>query len=441
MERALYFDTQVIKHTGRESLGQQGVIRRASAQSRGGAPGAPRQSGRPAQAVLAQSRGGASGAPRQPGRSVRTEMAQPRGGAPGAPGQFGRSVRTEMAQPRGGVPGAPRQPGLSAQAVLARPPRDRAAFGPGDRRKISETLQASGPRALPRQNPPGGVRRNPGRQTDAGKISRAEQRRSRRRKRLCALMVELCLCVGILAWAGKLGFLLPDREDTQDRPGEDTEEWVDAGAGGYVGEDLAGYPQELQELFALNQEAQDYVEGYPDRESWMDAPIDLSEDFVQGQVPLLMQWDRRWGYNIYGDSMIGLAGCGPVCLTMAYLYLTEDTSMTPRDMADFAYENGYYTSAGTSWSLWTQGAEKLGISGKELSLDERAIHRALDEGGVVICSMRPGDFTTTGHFILIRGYDKEGFYVNDPNRRSNSQRQWDFQTLQYQIKNLWALGK
>ncbi len=34
MERALYFDTQVIKHTGRESLGQQGVIRRASAQSR-----------------------------------------------------------------------------------------------------------------------------------------------------------------------------------------------------------------------------------------------------------------------------------------------------------------------------------------------------------------------------------------------------------------------
>ena len=47
------------------------------------------------------------------------------------------------------------------------------------------------------------------------------------------------------------------------------------------------------------------MEGYPDRESWMDAPIDLSEDFVQGQVPLLMQWDRRWGYNIYGDSMIG----------------------------------------------------------------------------------------------------------------------------------------
>ena len=63
MERALYFDTQVIKHTGRESLGQQGVIRRASAQSRGGVPGAPRQSGRPAQAVLAQPRGGAPGAP------------------------------------------------------------------------------------------------------------------------------------------------------------------------------------------------------------------------------------------------------------------------------------------------------------------------------------------------------------------------------------------
>lgn len=284
-------------------------------------------------------------------------------------------------------------------------------------------------------------RHQPERRESAGKRYRAQQRRSRRMKRLCALGIELCLCVGILAWAGKPGHLLPGREDTRNRPETGTEEWVDAGGKGYAEMDLTGYPQELRELLELNQEARDYVGSYPDRESWMDTPIDLREDFVRGQVPLLMQWDRRWGYNAYGDSMIGLAGCGPVCLTMAYLYLTEDTSMTPREMADFAYDNGYCTSAGTSWSLWTQGAEKLGLCGEELSLDERAIQCALDEGGVVVCSMRPGDFTTTGHFILIRGYDKKGFYVNDPNRRSNSERQWDFHTLQPQIKNLWMLRK
>ncbi len=53
--------------------------------------------------------------------------------------------------------------------------------------------------------------------------------------------------------------------------------------------------------------------------------------------------------------------------------------------------------------------------------------------------MRPGDFTTTGHFILLWGYDENGFFVNDPNRRSTSEKIWDFETLQPQIKNLWEL--
>ena len=63
----------------------------------------------------------------------------------------------------------------------------------------------------------------------------------------------------------------------------------------------------------------------------------------------------------------------------------------------------------------------------------------LDDGKVIICSMGPGDFTTEGHFILIRGYDGNGFYVNDPNRRSNSEKQWEFDTLRSQIRNLWSL--
>lgn len=200
------------------------------------------------------------------------------------------------------------------------------------------------------------------------------------------------------------------------------------------------FSQELQKLLELNAEAKDYVEGYPDRGSYINGPIDLTEDFVSGQVPLLMQWDKRWGYDAYGDSMIGLAGCGPLCMTQAYLYFTEDTRMNPKKIADFAYDNGYYTPAGTSWSLWTDGAKKLGLSGRELSLNQNLMQRALDAGELIVCSMGPGDFTTVGHFILIRGYDENGFYVNDPNRKSNSSRQWDFDTLQYQIRNLWALS-
>ena len=43
-----------------------------------------------------------------------------------------------------------------------------------------------------------------------------------------------------------------------------------------------------------------------------------------------------------------------------------------------------------------------------------------------------------GHFIVIYGYDEEGFLVHDPNSRLRSEEEWTFQTLYPQIKNLWA---
>lgn len=199
------------------------------------------------------------------------------------------------------------------------------------------------------------------------------------------------------------------------------------------------YPEILRELYDTNEETYDFVKDYTNRENYMNEPIDLSRDYESGSVPLLMQWDKRWGYNAYGDGMIGLEGCGPTCLTMAYLYFTGDTSMNPRKMAEYVCESGYYTSEGTSWSLWTEGLSGLGLRGETISLNEDSMKAVLDTGGLIVCSMAPGDFTAKGHFILLRGYDENGFFVNDPNRRSNSEKQWDYDILKGQIKNLWAL--
>lgn len=199
------------------------------------------------------------------------------------------------------------------------------------------------------------------------------------------------------------------------------------------------YPQELLELVEKNEETLEFVKDYPNREAYMGQPVDLSKDYKSGEVPLLMQWDKRWGYDSYGNGMIGLEGCGPTCLTMAYLYFTGDTEMNPRRMAEFAYENGFYSPEGTSWSLWTEGVEKLGLKGENLTLSENAMKETLNSGGLIVCSMRPGDFTTTGHFILIRGYDENGFYVNDPNRHSTSEKQWTYDEISGQIKNLWGI--
>lgn len=157
-------------------------------------------------------------------------------------------------------------------------------------------------------------------------------------------------------------------------------------------------------------------------------------------MPLLLQWDKRWGYESYGDSIIGLAGCGPTCLSMVYVYFTHDLNGTPREIASYCEKNGYYTENGTSWSLWTEGLPALGLSGKELPLVENSMKTALDQGKLIVCSMRPGDFTTSGHYILLFDYDDTGFCVKDPNRVSNSSHTWDYVTLSPQIKNLWAIS-
>lgn len=263
-----------------------------------------------------------------------------------------------------------------------------------------------------------------------------QYRKRQRRKALFRICILIC---GVLA--GIYYYVLihqPENINTSTLPFKKEDSAVNQ-----INDDvgnISDYPRELQELLERNPEAEEFVKGYWKRDDYINKPIDLSKDYTPGKVPLLMQWDKRWGYDNYGEDMIGIAGCGPTCLSMACIYLTGDTEKNPRAMAQYAYENGYYTSAGTSWSLWTEGVSGLGLTGEEISLNEKTMKNYLDQGQVIICSMSPGDFTTEGHIILIRGYGKNGFYVNDPNRKSNSEKQWTFEKLKGQIKCLWALS-
>lgn len=256
-------------------------------------------------------------------------------------------------------------------------------------------------------------------------------RRRRRRKRICSVVcILLVLSAGWSLFGKNVLLHIASNE------GRRAEKFLSSMEQGDASEN---YPQALLDMLEKNEETYEFVTEYPNREAYMHQEIDMADVYQSGEVPLLMQWDLRWGYNSYGDDMIGLAGCGPACMTMAYLYLTGDTTMNPRKMAEYAYSNGFYSEAGTSWSFFTEGANDLGLSGSELPLSEAEMKNTLDNGGLIVCSMRPGDFTTTGHFILLRGYDEKGFYVNDPNSRKNSEKQWDYNTISPQIKALWKL--
>lgn len=168
----------------------------------------------------------------------------------------------------------------------------------------------------------------------------------------------------------------------------------------------------------------------------------LSEEEQNMERPLLLQWDKRWGYKAYGASNIGLSGCGPTCVSMAVIALTGDTECTPDVVAEYSMKNGYYVEGvGTSWSLITEGTRHFGVAASELSLEENSWKNAIDHGSVIIASLRRGDFTVNGHFIMIYGYDQSGFCVNDPNSVLRSNKCWTYEKLQGQIKNMWEMKK
>ena len=198
------------------------------------------------------------------------------------------------------------------------------------------------------------------------------------------------------------------------------------------------WPKELIELLENNPDTEEFVLYYPVKKD-QNFEIDLSEYKDTDSVPLLLQWDERWGYTIYGSNVMGLTGCGPTCLSMVLVHLLQDATYTPRYVADFAEDNNYYAKgSGSKWALISEGGETLGLDVTELPLDENRMKKNLELGNPIICIMGPGDFTVAGHFIVLRGLEDGKFIVNDPNSRKNSERLWSYEEISGQIKNLWA---
>lgn len=197
------------------------------------------------------------------------------------------------------------------------------------------------------------------------------------------------------------------------------------------------YPKDLIALLDTSPEARCFVLDYPLRE---DITIDLSA-YEKETVPLFLQWDRMWGYETYGSGYLAATGCGPTCLAMAGYYLTGEETMNPLAIAEFAESNGYYARGyGSSWTLISEGAGKLGLTATELPLVKKKITNALEAGNPVILALGKGDFTTTGHYIVLTGVEEGLFRVNDPNSRENSKQLWSYEQLEGQIRNIWEIS-
>lgn len=202
-----------------------------------------------------------------------------------------------------------------------------------------------------------------------------------------------------------------------------------------------GCPENLIELLEMHPETKEFVMGY-EKNHDKEFEIDLSKEVVQGNIPLFLQWDERWGYKQYGNDFMAVTGCGPTCLAMVRCGLSGDTEWNPLAVAQMAEYGGYYVDGeGSSWDLMVSGAEQIGLYAYSVSYDANSILSELQNGNPIICVVGAGDFTTTGHFIVLVGADENGnVTVRDPNSRIKSSQMWHIDELMPQIRNLWGYG-
>lgn len=260
-----------------------------------------------------------------------------------------------------------------------------------------------------------------------------QRRRLQRACRICLATILVGLTIAAVIWYDGVELRLPtDAGSGRGGGGNQSGGWAES-------QDDLQYPESLLALLELNPETESFVKGYfQNRDKHPE--IDLTEEVQQGTIPLFLQWDERWGYETYGSDFLAVTGCGPTCLSMVKCGLSGETDWDPLRTAEFAQREGYYVKGvGTAWDLMTYGATQLGLTTEQVMFDVDHILAWLRGGNPIICAMRPGDFTTTGHFIVLSGADEEGMViVRDPNSRVNSGKTWDVEELMPQIKNLWG---
>ena len=199
------------------------------------------------------------------------------------------------------------------------------------------------------------------------------------------------------------------------------------------------YPKQLKDLALKNEEALEFVYDYP-AEHVKEHTIDLTEEASMDSVPLFVQWDKRWGYEKYSGNFFAASGCGPTTLSMVVVYLTHDREASPIAVAKYSKEAGYSVDgSGSSWTLISEGCRHYGVKAKTVALDESRMKAELDAGHPIVVNVGPGDFTDTGHFMVITGYDDEGFSINDPNSIEKSGKRWLFKNISSQIRAVWSM--
>ena len=168
-----------------------------------------------------------------------------------------------------------------------------------------------------------------------------------------------------------------------------------------------------------------------------------------------LQTDPRWGsldYSAHGEkTTIAASGCGPTAMAMV-LATWADPSVTPKTECAWALAHGYkaprqgtyygyFEEAGRRYGLKTYRLNYSNIYGNDRSAYHAQARDALDRGELVIACMGPGNWTSSGHYVLVYGIEGDTIYINDPASTKAARTKGSYSLFKQQVKYYWVIER
>lgn len=166
-----------------------------------------------------------------------------------------------------------------------------------------------------------------------------------------------------------------------------------------------------------------------------------------------LQTDKRWNkvnYSARGEkNTIGAAGCGPTSAAMVIATLV-DSNVNPVTCANWSMNRGYKIKAqGTSYEylvpqLAAYGivAERVNTSNIYKNTKSPAHNQALEalkNGDWLIACMGKGLWTSSGHYIVVEGYENGFVNIKDPASTKASRLRNTWVLFSSQVKYYWIV--
>ena len=166
-----------------------------------------------------------------------------------------------------------------------------------------------------------------------------------------------------------------------------------------------------------------------------------------------LQTDPRWGslyYSAPGEkTTIAASGCGPTAMAMV-LATWADPSVTPKTECAWALAHGYkaprqgtyygyFEPAGARYGLRVTRLNYPSLYGKSTSAYHAQVKDALDRGELVIACMGPGNWTRSGHYVLVWKIEGDTIYINDPASTKAARTKGSYSLFRQQVKYYWTI--